>query len=648
MIPPVSTRLVLKRSLLAVLIGSLSFQMPGALAAGQMQPGTSDPCASNGGQAAGAVIGALLGGFLGNKVGKGNGRKVATVVGALGGLTLGNYVGSEIDRRKCEVSRIAQKNNLQISVTDIALPATPDDYPQGGRPAGNADKVGMSVSIEDRPASQPLTDAAGGDGLGNAAVSTQFRSGSDALTADAEGYFREIAAQYARAFDSSGLTQDASPEQVQAVQGLRQKRILIVGHTDDTGSSRLNADLSEQRARNVGRLFADAGVPSAQVYYQGSGETQPVADNRSESGRARNRRVEIVDLPDEQAFQRYLSNRVANTSFYRVTETAAAPDAAAAPASGMAERPAKAGRSAPAGNPGTNPGSRTAPASRMAASQSGAGLDGGAHAGTEAGTNSGTAAATNTGTTGGTTIGANAGTSTANNAPPAQPGKTGKQATGARLAGQPAPAAAAGAAKAARAGGLANPAAGYDFGGAPAAQQTVAIDIGRPLSKPGFNLISPAIADDMPTARSCADDRPRYANAVKELQGNREYHVSQYLPNLYDTSWSDTVNGNLVALTHVAVLRDGAAPARNPTVLIYKAARGKPNTGSKADFNGVAHVNTYQGERGLLYRVFVNGPIQCMDLVLPRDQAVHAVNSNLYYQAGGTKMVATYNPKIVK
>jgi len=96
------------------------------------------------------------------------------------------------------------------------------------------------------------------------------------------------------------------------------------------------------------------------------------------------------------------------------------------------------------------------------------------------------------------------------------------------------------------------------------------------------------------------------------------------------------------------VLRDGAAPARNPTVLIYKAAHGKPNTGSKADFNGVAHVNTYQGDRGLLYRVFVNGPIQCMDLVLPRDQAVHAVNSNLYYQAGGTKMVATYNPKIVK
>ena len=621
-----STCRALKRSVLAVVIGSLAFQTPGAIAAGQIQPDLPDPCASNGGQVAGAVIGALLGGFLGNKVGKGNGRKVATVIGALGGLALGNYIGSELDRRKCEVSKIAQKNNLQVSITDIALPANPDDYQQGDRPAGSADRVGMSVSIEDRPPGQSVTDVAGGDSLGNAGLSTQFRSGSDALTPDAEGYFREIAAQYARAFDSSGLAQDASPDQIQAVQGLRQKRILIVGHTDDTGNSRLNADLSEQRARNVGRLFADAGVPASQVYYQGSGETQPIADNRSESGRARNRRVEIVDLPDEQAFQRYLSSRVANTSFYRVTEIAAAPDASAAPASGMADGTAKTGAAAPAGHPG---GRTTSGASHTAAIQPGARPNASANAGSD--------------------VGAHSGTNTDNNMPPAPAGRTGKQAmAAARVAGQPAPAASASTGKAGKAAGLANPAAGYDFGGTPAAQHSVAIDIGRPLSKPGFNLITPAIADDMPTSRSCAEDRPRYTNPVKELQGNREYHVSQYLPNLYDTSWTDTVNGNLVALTHVAVLRDGAAPARNPTVLIYKAAHGKPNTGSKADFNGVAHVNTYQGDRGLLYRVFVNGPIQCMDLVLPRDQAVHAVNSNLYYQAGGTKMVATYNPKIVK
>jgi len=413
--------------------------------------------------------------------------------------------------------------------------------------------------------------------LGNAALSTQFRSGSDALTSEAEGYFREIATQYAFSFDNNTLPQGASPDQAQAVQGLRQKRILIVGHTDDTGNSRLNADLSEQRARNVARLFADAGVPAVQVFFQGSGETQPIADNRTETGRARNRRVEIVDLPDEQAFQRYLDSRIANTRFYRVT------DPLSPPAVAMADKPPK---SAPPA-PGTPPLDKTAVrASRptMAGSV---------------------------------------------NMPMAQ------------AKGALAPAVRQSAAQAAP--------GGYDFGGVPAVQKVVAIDIGRPLAaKSGFNIISPAVADDMPSARSCTEDRPRYANAVKELQGNREYHVSQYMPNLYDTSWTDTVNGNLVALTHVAVLRDGAAPARNPTVLIYKASHGKPNQGSKADFNAVAHVNTYPGERGLLYRVFVNGPIQCIDLVLPRDQSAQAANSNLYYQAGGTKMVATYNPKIVK
>jgi len=201
-----------------------------------------------------------------------------------------------------------------------------------------------------------------------------------------------------------------------------------------------------------------------------------------------------------------------------VTEIAAAPDASAAPASGMADGTAKTGAAAPAGHPG---GRTTSGASRTAAIQPGARTNASANASANAGSD----------------VGAHSGTNTDNNMPPAPAGRTGKQAmAAARVAGQPAPAASASTGKAGKAAGLANPAAGYDFGGTPAAQHSVAIDIGRPLSKPGFNLITPAIADDMPTSRSCAEDRPRYTNPVKELQGNREYHVSQYLPNLYDTT----------------------------------------------------------------------------------------------------------------
>ena len=560
-----------KRSLLAILISSIALQAAGAPTFNQVQPDNPDPCASNRNQVTGAVVGAILGGFLGNKVGKGNGRKVATVAGVLAGLTAGNYIGSELDRRKCEVSKIAQKNNLAISITDISLPTGQENPAPTERLSDTEEKVGISLSIQDRADDASGTDAPGGEALGNAALSTQFRSGSDALTAEAENYFREIAAQYALSFDRNALPQDANAEQVHAIEGLRQKRILVVGHTDDTGNSRLNADLSEQRARNVARLFAEAGVPASQVFYQGSGETQPIADNRTDSGRARNRRVEIVDLPDERAFQKYLSNRVANTGFYRI----AAGRNPAAEAETGAARPAVA-----------------APAAR-------------------------------------------------------DKDKAVRPPQGSQHASRPTPAMRNEGAMPAAAKPAANDS--YDFGGTPAAQKQVSIDIGRPLvPKSAFNFISPAMADDMPAARSCTEDRPRYANAIKELQGNREYHVSEYMQNLYDTSWTDTVNGNLVALTHVAVLRDGAAPARNPTVLIYKSAHGKPTTSSKADFNVTAHVNTYQGERGLLYRVFVNGPIQCMDLLLPRGQSFQAVNSNLYYRAGSTKMVAAFNPKIVK
>jgi len=560
-----------KRPLLAILISSIALQAVGAPTFDQAQPDSPDPCASNRNQVTGAVVGAILGGILGNKVGKGNGRKVATVAGVLAGLTAGNYIGSELDRRKCEVSKIAQKNSLAISITDISLPTGQESPTSTERLSDTEEKVGISLSIQDRADDTPGTDAPGGEALGNAALSTQFRSGSDALTGEAENYFREIAAQYALSFDRSALPQDANAEQIHAIEGLRQKRILVVGHTDDTGNSRLNADLSEQRARNVARLFAEAGVPASQVFYQGSGETQPIADNRTDNGRARNRRVEIVDLPDERAFQKYLSTRVANTGFYRIaagrnpaveTEKVAARPAVAAPATKDKDKPVRSPQ-------GSLHASRPAPAMR----------------------------------------------------------NEGSMPTAAKPAANDS----------------------YDFGGIPAAQKQVSIDIGRPLvPKSAFNFISPAMADDMPAARSCTEDRPRYANAIKELQGNREYHVSEYMQNLYDTSWTDTVNGNLVALTHVAVLRDGAAPARNPTVLIYKAAHGKPTANSKADFNVTAHVNTYQGERGLLYRVFVNGPIQCMDLVLPRGQSFQAVNSNLYYQAGSTKMVAAFNPKIVK
>jgi outer membrane protein OmpA-like peptidoglycan-associated protein len=70
-------------------------------------------------------------------------------------------------------------------------------------------------------------------------------------------------------------------------------RIEIVGHTDSTGSDAVNNPLSLERAHSVRDYLVTHGVPSAQVETSGRGEREPIADNTTEAGRARNRRVEI-------------------------------------------------------------------------------------------------------------------------------------------------------------------------------------------------------------------------------------------------------------------------------------------------------------------------------------------------------------------
>ena len=70
-------------------------------------------------------------------------------------------------------------------------------------------------------------------------------------------------------------------------------RVAIVGHTDSTGSTAVNNPLSFDRANSVRDYLVARGVPSVQVQTNGRGEAEPVASNDSESGRARNRRVEI-------------------------------------------------------------------------------------------------------------------------------------------------------------------------------------------------------------------------------------------------------------------------------------------------------------------------------------------------------------------
>ena len=69
--------------------------------------------------------------------------------------------------------------------------------------------------------------------------------------------------------------------------------ITIVGHTDSRGSDEYNLKLSEGRAVSVMRALIDRGIAPERLKAEGRGETQPVASNETEEGRAENRRIEI-------------------------------------------------------------------------------------------------------------------------------------------------------------------------------------------------------------------------------------------------------------------------------------------------------------------------------------------------------------------
>lgn len=73
----------------------------------------------------------------------------------------------------------------------------------------------------------------------------------------------------------------------------RSSRMTVVGHTDNTGSDATNNRLSVDRAQGVRDYLAARGVSPTRIETTGHGEREPIADNSTDTGRARNRRVEI-------------------------------------------------------------------------------------------------------------------------------------------------------------------------------------------------------------------------------------------------------------------------------------------------------------------------------------------------------------------
>jgi outer membrane protein OmpA-like peptidoglycan-associated protein len=82
----------------------------------------------------------------------------------------------------------------------------------------------------------------------------------------------------------------------QFAQGLSQQtsmEVKIVGHTDNTGSDAVNNPLSVNRAQSARDYLVARGVSSQRISIDGRGSREPIADNATEAGRARNRRIDI-------------------------------------------------------------------------------------------------------------------------------------------------------------------------------------------------------------------------------------------------------------------------------------------------------------------------------------------------------------------
>ena len=476
---------------------------------------SDDPCAKTA-TVVGGVLGAVAGAVVTSQLTK---STDARVLGGVAGGGIGAAIGYNMDQRRCALFAIAKAHSAEMNVTSVIVPK--GDLPAAGTVAATT------------PSSASATPFTAGSDTATAGLSVtlhdngkQFAAGSDKLTPDAESLFREVAEQYSYPKQQARLTATSTDDDKAAVEVLKTKRILLVGHTDDSGNTTDNANLSERRAAAVARVFQSQGVSSANLYFQGAGETLPIADNHTEAGRAANRRVEIVDLTDDVAFHKFLATRRQALQYYRPSDVVVADVSAVAPV--LAK-----GKKVPKANTGF-----------------------------------------------------------------------------------------------------------VDFGGVPAAPLTASPDFGAGT----VGAAGSGAGADRPIVPTCNADRPRVANGVKSLATQQDLPMNDYVPGLYNTSWSDTVNGNLIGLTNVDVPRDGGAAAGKPTLFIWKNYNAKKKM-PPADFQASPDVNVYRGSHAILYRVFVGGPMKCMDVLFPYTDTGESRNSSLFYDRQSSLYVSSFELK---
>ncbi len=220
-----------------------------------------------------AVIGGIVGAVhCAGKKGSALDCIESIAVGAVAGLAIGEIafaIKESYQERRARIAEISKNAEVEIETSDHIV------LDEEGVEALN--KEADQLSKEER--AKKLREAI----AFRTKITDAFASNSADLSPANRRVIRAIAAEYKRE---------------------EMREVLIVGHADSVGDARANQLLSEARALTVANIFVEEGFPKEQIYYQGAGESEPIGDNTNTDGRARNRRVELVDASTAQSLAR--------------------------------------------------------------------------------------------------------------------------------------------------------------------------------------------------------------------------------------------------------------------------------------------------------------------------------------------------------
>ncbi|GGE28528.1 OmpA family protein [Psychroflexus planctonicus] len=188
------------------------------------------------GTAIGVAGGAVIGGILGNNIGDGGNSALGAIVGAVVGGASGAYIGNRMDE---------QAKQIQEEI-----------------PGAEVVRVGEGIAV--------TFDENSG---------VYFATNQAQINADSKSSLSKLA---------------------EILKQYPKTNIVVEGHTDSTGNETYNMDLSKRRSMSVTDFLMKNGIDSSRLITKWFGEEQPKHTNETAEGRAKNRRVELAIVANEE------------------------------------------------------------------------------------------------------------------------------------------------------------------------------------------------------------------------------------------------------------------------------------------------------------------------------------------------------------